>query len=356
MIGIWGLFTSPRALTFFVPLNWVEKSLRKLETAFGNRQREIPRKIVPGAICFMIDLHVHTSMSDGTFSPAAVVELADQKGLSAIAITDHDTVAGVAPACWEGRKRGVEIVPGVEISSEWPSGIMHILGYFVDPDHEGLSDELSELRSGRMERIPKIVERLRGCGVFISVDEVKNEALGGAPGRPHIAQIMRRRGYVATIQEAFDRFLRRGRPAYIEKKKIAPSRALKIIHQAGGLAVLAHPYSLNESDPDRFEEIVSELISFGLDGLEAYCPRHTPDQVALYVSLGRKLNLSITAGTDFHGATKPDIALGAIPPYSPIPYEILARLKERHASVMGGRGAYEAPSEQDVEVNVQSRD
>jgi hypothetical protein len=279
----------------------------------------------------MIDLHVHTSMSDGTYSPREVVRLAVQKGLCAIAITDHDTVAGVLPAYREGLVAGIEIVPGVEISTEWPGAIMHILGYFVDPAHVGLSKELGELRADRRQRIVKIVEKLRSCNVFISVEDISRKAVGGAPGRPHVAEVMMRQGYVETIQEAFDRYLRKGRPAYIEKRKLAPDRALKIIRQAGGLCVLAHPYSLNENNPKALEDILSQLMSYGLQGLEVYYPSHTPQQVELYLGLAKRLNLAVTGGTDFHGSAKPDIVLGPMPGHSQIPCSILAELKERHA-------------------------
>jgi hypothetical protein len=142
---------------------------------------------------------------------------------------------------------------------------------------------------------------------------------------------MMRQGYVTTIQEAFDRYLRKGKPAYIEKKKLAPARALEIILQAGGLCVLAHPYSLNENDPTALEDILSQLMSCGLQGLEVYYPSHTPQQIQLYLGLAKRLNLAVTGGTDFHGSTKPDIVLGKMPGHSRIPYGILDQLKERHA-------------------------
>lgn len=279
----------------------------------------------------MIDLHVHTSMSDGTYSPAEVVEMARKKGLRAIAITDHDTVAGVEPARRAAVDSGVEIVPGVEMSTEWPRGIMHILGYFIDVEHAPLLEALEYLRAGRMDRIPRIVEKLRDCDVVISADEVQREAVGGAPGRPHVAEIMVRQGYVRTIQEAFDRYLRKGAPAFVDKRKTSPRRAIRLIVEAGGLAVLAHPYSL-ESDADaELEGILQELMEYGLRGIEAYYPRHTEPQARRYLNLAKKLNLAITGGTDFHGATKPEIELGRIPGHNPLPYSILDNLRNAHS-------------------------
>lgn len=278
----------------------------------------------------MIDLHVHTSMSDGTYSPEAVVRLAREKGLRGIAITDHDTVAGVLPARRAGSELGVEVIPGVEMSTEWPSGIMHILGYFIDVENEILLEALSFLRSGRMERVPRIVEKLRACNVLISANEVRREALGGAPGRPHVAEIMVREGYVRTIQEAFDRYLRKGAPAYVEKRKMSPDRAIRLIAEAGGLPVLAHPYSLDSLAGRDLEATVEELITYGLAGIEVYYPRHTEPQVSTYLSLAQKLQLVVTGGTDFHGATKPEIEIGSMPGHKPLTYGILDDLKEAH--------------------------
>ncbi|MCX5861624.1 MAG: PHP domain-containing protein [Deltaproteobacteria bacterium] len=281
----------------------------------------------------MIDLHVHTSMSDGTFSPERLVRLAADKGLQAIAITDHDTVAGIGPARTEGAILGVEVVAGVEISTQWPSGILHILGYFVDPENHALLVTLEHLRGGRLERIPKIIDKLRRCNVPISADEVHREAVGGVPGRPHVAEIMVQRGYVRTIQEAFDRYLKKGAPAYVEKVKLPPGEAVDLIVEAGGLAVLAHPYSLNQTEPLFLEQILRGLIAGGLKGIEAYYPKHTIEQTRAFLRLASELDLAITGGTDFHGSNKPEIQLGVVPGVVGIPYSILTKLKQRKESV-----------------------
>ncbi len=281
-----------------------------------------------GECAFMIDLHVHTSMSDGTYSPAEVVHMAYEKRLRAIAITDHDTVAGVEPALRAAEDFGVQVIPGVEMSTEWPEGIMHILGYLIDVQDAPLLEALDRLRSGRMDRIPRIVEKLRSCNVIISAEDVRREAVGGAPGRPHVAEIMMRHGYVRTIQEAFDRYLGKGAPAYVDKQKMSPSRAIRLIVEAGGLAVLAHPYSLNSETDAALEGILEELIGFGLAGIEAYYPRHTKPQEKLYLNLAKKLHLAVTGGTDFHGGTKPEIELGRIPGHEPMPYNILDDLRQ----------------------------
>lgn len=268
-------------------------------------------------------------MSDGTLSPEDVVRLAARKGLQAIAITDHDTLTGIAPAQNEARTLDVEVVAGVEISTQWPSGILHILGYFVNPHDAVLLSALEYLRGGRLERVPKIIAKLNQCNVRISPDEVMREAVGSVPGRPHVAGVMVQRGYVRTLQEAFDRYLRKGAPAYVEKVKLQPQEAVKLIERAGGLAVLAHPYSLNQDDPGILEEILRGLISEGLQGIEAYYPKHTLPQTRTFVELASKLDLVISGGTDFHGTNKPEIQLGVIPGVNPLSYAILGELKKR---------------------------
>jgi predicted metal-dependent phosphoesterase TrpH len=278
----------------------------------------------------MIDLHVHTNMSDGTFSPEEVVGLALQKGLQAIAITDHDTVAGVRRAQAEGLKLGVDVIAGVEISTQWPQGILHILGYFIDPEQSALLDVLDTLRADRKNRVDEIVARLNDHSLAITAQEVNDEAVGGVPGRPHVASLLVRKGHVNTVQDAFDRFLGRGAPAYVPKKKLPPEQALQVIVRAGGLAVLAHPYSLYEPNVDRLEDMVRELMRQGLQGIEAHCPKHTPEQTAQFLALAEKLGLAVSGGTDFHGKVKPDIELGRLPSDKTLPCSILENLRDRH--------------------------
>jgi len=277
----------------------------------------------------MIDLHVHTTASDGTCSPGEVVRLASKKGMSALAITDHDTMAGVAEALEEGRTLGVEVVPGVEMSAQWERGILHILGYFVDRDHPELVKKLDYLKRGREERTPGILTKLRRLNLEISVDEVNKEAGPGVPGRPHIARIMVRKHYVSDLQEAFDRYLRKGAPAYVEKAKLPPYDALELITQAGGVPVMAHPHSLMTVYASYLEEIVRDLKTHGLQGIEAYYPKHTPENTRAFLTIARKFNLAVTGGTDFHGSNKPDVELGVIPGLDPLPYSLLEGLKER---------------------------
>lgn len=280
----------------------------------------------------MIDLHVHTTMSDGTLSPTEVVRLAAKMNLRAIAITDHDTLDGIGPAQAEGRRVGVEVVSGVEISARWTGGILHVLGYFVSPEDTALRECLDRLIKGRQERVPKILSLLRAQNVLISGDEVNRQAVGGVPGRPHVAAIILRKGHVRSLQEAFDRYLKRGAPAHVEKIKLSPIKAIEVITKAGGVAVAAHPYSLNYESSGGLEQTLRDLRSVGLKGIEAYYPRHTREQTRLFLELADKLDLAVTGGTDFHGANKPDTRLGFFPDRGPLPYGVLENLKARKST------------------------
>jgi hypothetical protein len=281
------------------------------------------------AEALVIDLHVHTSMSDGTFTPEEVVRIAADRGLSAIAITDHDTVAGVLRGKRKGAELGIEVVSGVEISTEWPEGILHMLGYFVSVEDRDLLQALDSLKQNRQERIFKIVSKLNDHNVSVTVDEVDQEAVGGVPGRPHVAKVIVRKGHVETLQEAFDRYLGKGAPAYVEKKKLSPVEAIQLITNAGGIPVLAHPYSLDEHDPRGLEQIVRELMTSGLKGIEVYYPKHTPDQTELFLRLAEKLGLAVTGGTDFHGANTPEVRIGTLPGGKTLSYSILEELKKK---------------------------
>jgi predicted metal-dependent phosphoesterase TrpH len=266
--------------------------------------------------------------------------MASAKGLRAIAVTDHDTVAGVVPAQGEGTVTGVEVLSGVEISALREDGILHILGYLVNPHHRGLLDALDYLQRGRRERVLKIVSKLNHQKVYVTVDEVNREAQGGVPGRPHVANVLVQKGNVTSLQEAFDRYLRKGAPAYVEKIKLHPGEAIRVIIEAGGVPVLAHPYSLRQDEMHLLDDTVRRLVDLGLQGIEAYYPRHTPGQTRAYIEVAAKYKLLITGGTDFHGTNKPKIELGTIPGFGPLPYEMVEQLKSRtpyrsHGSPVG---------------------
>jgi len=275
-----------------------------------------------------IDLHVHTTASDGTLSPTAVVQYAKNRGLEAIAVTDHDTVEGLAEAVAAGLSVGFEVVPGVEISAEFPAGALHILGYYIDFNDSSLLQRLSVLQNARAERNPKIVRKLQSLGFSISFDEVVQEAGGGLVGRPHFAQVLLKKGCVKSLQEAFDKFLKKGAPAYEEKFRFPPEEAISMIVDAGGIPVLGHPVTLN-CNGQQLEAKVKEWKKQGLQGIEVYYSDHDAAQTRQYEMLARTCGLIPTGGSDFHGSMIKGIELGIGKGNLDIPYSILQELKQK---------------------------
>lgn len=284
-----------------------------------------------------IDLHIHTTASDGTFSPSEIVQMAIEKRLRAIAITDHDTLAGSRTALTISRPPHLHILSGVEISTAAPEGFqmagsLHILGYGVDVNDGPLEQALIDLQHARDERIPKIVALLNQEGIPITMAEVLALVAEGSAGRPHVAQALIRTGAAQNVNDAFDRYLAKGQPAYVEKRRIECRLAIELIRSAGGIAVLAHPYLAPGGQTEALGELLATLCDMGLMGIEAYYSRHTPENVALYLELARRFDLVVTGGTDFHGDLIADIQLGSgqgdlFVPYSV--YEALVRKIER---------------------------
>lgn len=272
----------------------------------------------------IIDLHVHTAASDGSMSPSALVRHAFAMGLSAVAITDHDTVAGLPEAINAACKIGFEVVRGVEISAEFNTE-MHLLGYFFRDPGLSLLKVLDDLKARRDERNPKIIRKLNDMGFDMNIGDVLAEAKGKIAGRPHIAAVMIKKGYAANVTEAFDKYLASGRPAYFKKDKLKPEEGIKEIITAGGIPVLAHPKYLNLS-MENTGLLLGMLVSAGLKGIEAIYPDHSPGETADYISLAARHNLLVTGGSDFHGSFKPDIAIGKGRGNLNIPYELLERL------------------------------
>jgi len=282
----------------------------------------------------MIDLHTHSTASDGTLAPEAVVDLAAAQKLTALALTDHDTVAGLPAALAQGKKRGLEVVPGVELGIQWDGpeasgGQMHLLGYLFRADDSGLCDRLSWLRDRRRERAQRIVEKLKAAGVELSFGRIQEIAGGESIGRPHVAQALIEAGAVSSIGEAFGRFLSPGRPGYEDKDELTPAEAIQLIRSAGGVAVLAHPGTLKLKGA-ALERCVKELMGYGLAGLEAIWSSHSAEQVRELKALAEKLGLLITGGSDFHGENKPDIQLGTGRKNNvQVPDSVLAALRQR---------------------------
>lgn len=256
-----------------------------------------------------IDLHLHTTHSDGSFSTRDVMAFAKQAGLTALAITDHDIVEGIAEATAIGAELGIEVVPGVEISSRLGESELHILGYFLNWTDPLLAQRLSTLRDSRHTRNPKIVQRLNELGIPITYEEVRALAGTESVGRPHIARLLMEKKFVASAKEAFDRYLANGRPAFVDRELPEPAEAVRWIREAGGVPVLAHPTWVRTS-ADGLRTLVRELKTAGLGGIEVHYSTHTPSQTTEYLELAKQCDLLVTGGSDFHGVTKPDIEVG----------------------------------------------
>jgi 3',5'-nucleoside bisphosphate phosphatase len=262
-----------------------------------------------------VDLHIHTTASDGTHTPREILEMAARLGLQAIAITDHDTIEGARLAAACEIPGALAFLPGVEISTQSPphapaGGSLHILGYGIDVDHPALQAALDDLQQARLNRTPKIVERLNRLGIGISMDRVASEVRDATAGRPHVAKVLLEMGVVASIDEAFERYLGRNRPAYVDKYRLDCPRAIELIRTAGGVPVLAHPYLVKCDLSKGLPVLLETLCDMGLMGVEAYYPKHPSGFVTELLALAKKYQLLVTGGTDFHGDLTPDIHLG----------------------------------------------
>lgn len=276
----------------------------------------------------MIDLHTHTYASDGTYSPTALVTLAKEQGIEAIAVTDHDTIEGLPEAMEAGERLGVEVVPGMELSVEYGPGSMHILGLLINLEDKGLNDTLAKLQESRSSRNPQIIEKLNELGMPITMEEVEKISGGGQLGRPHIAAALVKNGYVHNTQEAFDKYLKKGASAYFERRRLSPEGAADLIHGAGGLLILAHPGTLAVNGP-KFDNLLSELKDAGFDGIEVFYNNHSHAEEDRLMKIADKLEFIISGGTDFHGENKPSIKLGVGYGNMAIPYEVLQEMKQR---------------------------
>ncbi|MDN5364383.1 MAG: 3,5-nucleoside bisphosphate phosphatase [Eubacteriales bacterium] len=251
------------------------------------------------------DLHTHSTASDGADTPAQIVEKAAAIGLKAVGITDHDAVDGLAEALQRGKELGIEVVPGVEINTDYEGQEVHILGYYIDFQHPSLLATLEDMRRFRRQRIESMVGKLRALGLDIHIDEVKEVAGEAAMGRPHLARVMMEKGYVNSVTEAFERYIGLGRLAYVPRTHLTPFAAVEIVRKAGGIPVLAHPGLVGR------DELIPRLISVGLMGLEVWHSDHTAEDANRYLALAEKLDLLVTGGSDYHGGeVKPDIPLG----------------------------------------------
>ncbi len=261
----------------------------------------------------LCDLHTHSNVSDGTFTPGELVEEAARQGVTHLALTDHDAVEGIAEAREHAERIGLDLIPGIEISVTEAGGDrqMHILGLGIDPDSEDLTLGVESFRQARMERGRQMVKQLNACGVGLEFSAVERIAGSGTLGRPHVARALVEGGYCQNNEEAFARYLRRGRPAYVLREEFSAREAIALIHSAGGIAALAHPpLSIGVSQPGGLDAFVACLVPHGLDALEVQHPGLKPAMRRRLRKLGRQHDLVPVGGSDFHGSNRPGVELG----------------------------------------------
>ncbi len=274
------------------------------------------------------DLHLHTTFSDGTFTPEEVVAQAQRYGLGALALTDHDTVEGCPRAIAACRAAGIEFITGTELTGEHDNYEIHILGYFVDPAHQRLLSEMAKFQAVRQSRIHEMVAKLNGLGIPLQADTVFALANCHSPGRPHVARALVQGGFCDEMDEAFERFLKRGKPAWVPKFKMSATEAIALLHEAGGLAVLAHP-GLNRTD-----DVIPDLVAAGLDGIECFHAKHSTAMSEHYLEIADEYRLLVTGGSDCHGLSKGKPLIGTIK----VPYTHVEMMKAKVAERAAKRG------------------
>ncbi len=277
----------------------------------------------------MIDLHTHSTVSDGSDAPRRIPELAAEAGCSAVALTDHDRLDGVDEARSRAEELGVVLVPGCELSCALPTSTsMHMLVYFLEPGQGPLQDKLAELQGVREKRNRALAGRLRQLGLPISYEEMQEEAGGSGAGRPHAAAVLVRKGAARTMSEAFERWLGEGRPGYVERTRLEPAEALGLARASGAVAAVAHPLSLRLSDVE-LEVLVRELADLGLAGMECIYGRYSPGERDQLAGTARRLGLVVTGGSDHHGTYKPDLQVGVGQGDLEVPDQALEELADR---------------------------
>ncbi len=273
-----------------------------------------------------IDFHTHTAASDGIYSPSQLVDLAVRSGLVALAVTDHDTIDGLAEASRHADKVGLKLYCGVEFSINYDLGSFHLIGLNIDYTNPDLGQELKWLAERRGTRAFRIIEDLNKHGIRIPMDEVLALSDGGVIGRPHVARVMVSHGYASSIKEIFANYLVKGKPGYVKKERIELNAAISLIENAGGIPIIAHPNSLECKDLDEFEDRLRNFVKAGVRGIEAYAAMHTLEQAGQYARLARRYDLVVSGGSDFHGDK--DETLGDYIKEGPIPFEIYDQLEK----------------------------
>ena len=275
------------------------------------------------------DLHLHTNFSDGTFSPEELVLQAQKSGLACIAVTDHDSVEGCARAAAACAAVKMEFIPGTELTAEHDDTELHVLGYFLNTHNEKLLAEIARFQAVRQNRIHEMVARINELGTPLEVESVFALANCKSPGRPHVARAMVKAGFVKNLDEAFERFLKKGRPAWVPKSRVSALEAIDLVHQAGGLAVMAHP-GLNRTD-----SIIPHLVEAGLDGIECFHTKHSTAMSERYLEIADKYHLLVTGGSDCHGFSKGKPLIGTVK----LPYEHVEKMELRRNKGIASIGA-----------------
>lgn len=257
----------------------------------------------------MIDLHLHSIFSDGSYTPEELVDMGIEAGLAAMALTDHDSTNGLERFMAAGRGKGLTTIPGIEISVTVDKGTLHMLGYYIQQGHPVLEDVLIKIREGRNIRNKEILVKLQSLGMKIEWEDVASLAGDEVVGRPHFAQVLLSRGYVKTWKEAFDGYLAKGKKAYVDRFRLPAAESIAAIREAGGVAVLSHPFTLDLGKKE-LRKYVAGLVDLGLAGIEVYYSEHSNDQIREYKALVDEFNIIATGGSDFHGDINPSVKLG----------------------------------------------
>ena len=266
-----------------------------------------------------VDLHLHTTASDGNYAPKEVVKQAAKLGFSSIAITDHDTVEGIDKAIGEAKDYDLEIVPGIELNTDYKDVEIHILGYYINYQQPKLNSVLKDLKKARRRRVKKIIARLEELGIEISFKEIIEVAGNSALGRSHIAHLLLEKGYINSWSEAFDKYIGSGKPAYVKREKLGPKEAIKLIQTAGGIPIVAHPGLIGNDD------LLPQLIDWGAKGIEVYHTEHNLEEIKKYRNWAESRDLLITGGSDCHGPKRKDgVLLGQIK----VPCHFLKQLEQ----------------------------
>ncbi|HZD22330.1 MAG TPA: PHP domain-containing protein [Acidimicrobiia bacterium] len=273
------------------------------------------------------DLHTHSTASDGSDSPGRVVELAAKAGLGTVALTDHDTQEGLPEAGQAADRVGIELIPGVELSLQFDTGGMHLLVLWLPPGPGPLQDRLQTLQDGRGSRNERIVELLTEAGMPVTIEEIREEAGGGSVGRPHIAAVMMKHGYVPDIRTAFDEWLGAGKPAYVGRLRLDPEEAIGLARESGAVPVLAHPHTLGITTAPAMADVLTRLCKAGLIGLEAIYSSYHAHERAGYADLAGRFGLAVSGGSDYHGTYKPGLMLGTGYGDLVVPGEVVEKLR-----------------------------